>query len=82
MSQIEEGKHVYHIYTFAVNADVSNRGDIGCESNENGRFLTQLGLAKLSLEAGWRVNRKCCFSRKDKTISRKKTQAFCILAWG
>ena len=30
-----------------------------CESNENGRFLTQLGLTKLSLEAGWRVNRKC-----------------------
>ena len=47
-----------------------------CESNENGRFLTQLGLAKLSLEAGWRVNRKCCFSRKDKTISRKKNTGF------
>ena len=55
---------------------------VTCKSNENGRFLTQLGLAKLSLEAGWRVNRKCYFSRKDKTISRKKTQAFCILAWG
>ena len=27
--QIEEGKHVYHIYTFVLNADVSNRGDIG-----------------------------------------------------
>ena len=50
-----------------------------CESNENGRFLNQLGLAKLSLEAGWKVNRKCCFSRKDKTISRKTTQAFVFL---
>ena len=29
MLQIEEGKHVYHIYTFVLNADVSNRGDIG-----------------------------------------------------
>ena len=29
MLQIEEGKHVYHIYTFVFNADVSNRGDIG-----------------------------------------------------
>ena len=29
MLQIEEGKHVYHIYTFLLNADVSNRGDIG-----------------------------------------------------
>ena len=29
MLQIEEGKHVYHIYTFVWNADVSNRGDIG-----------------------------------------------------
>ena len=51
-----------------------------CESNENGRFLTvvltQLGPAKLSLEAGWRVNRKCCFSPKDKTISRKKNTGF------
>ena len=27
--QIEEGKHVYHIYTFVLNADVSHRGDIG-----------------------------------------------------
>ena len=26
--QIEEGKHVYHIYTFVLNADVSNRGDM------------------------------------------------------
>ena len=31
MSQIEEGKHVYHIYTFVLNADVSNRGDIGMQ---------------------------------------------------
>ena len=29
MLQIEDGKHVYHIYTFVLNADVSNRGDIG-----------------------------------------------------
>ena len=29
MLQIEEGKHVYHIYTFVLNADGSNRGDIG-----------------------------------------------------
>ena len=29
MLQIEEGKHVYHIYTFVLNADVSNGGDIG-----------------------------------------------------
>ena len=29
MLQIEEGKHVYHIYTFVLNADVSNRDDIG-----------------------------------------------------
>ena len=27
-----------------------------------------------------RLNWKCRFSRKDKTISRKKTQPFCILA--
>ena len=27
--QIEEGKHVYHICIFVVNADVSNLGDIG-----------------------------------------------------
>ena len=26
--QIEEGKHVYPIYTFVLNADVSNRGGI------------------------------------------------------
>ena len=29
MLQIEEGKHVYHIYTFVLNADVSKRADIG-----------------------------------------------------
>ena len=28
MLQIEEGKHVYHIYTF-VNADISNQSHIG-----------------------------------------------------
>ena len=49
-----------------------------CESNEYGRFLTYSGLGKLSLEAGWRVNRKC-FSRKDKTISRKKHRLFVFL---
>ena len=27
--QIEEGEHVYHIYTFVLNVDVSDRGDIG-----------------------------------------------------
>ena len=49
-----------------------------CESNGNGRFSTELGLslAKLSLE----VKLKCRFSRKDKTISRKKPQPVCILA--
>ena len=50
-----------------------------CESNEYGRFLTESGLVKLSLEAGWRVNRKCCFSRKDKTVSRKKHRLFVFL---
>ena len=35
-----------------------------------------------SLNRVWRVNQKCCFSRKDKTISRKKTQFVCILARG
>ena len=29
MLQIEEGKDVYHIYTFVLNTDVSNRGDTG-----------------------------------------------------
>ena len=53
-----------------------------CESNENGRFLTQLGLAKLSLEAGWRVIENVVFLGKKKNISGKKTHAFCILAWG
>ena len=35
-----------------------------------------------SLNRVWRVNRKCCFSRKDKTISRKKTLSVTILARG
>ena len=29
MLQIEERKHIYYIYTFVLNADVWNRGDIG-----------------------------------------------------
>ena len=49
-----------------------------CESNENGRFSTQLGLAKPSLGD----KSKMLFSRKDKTISWKKTQSVCILGRG
>ena len=30
MSQIEEGKHVYHIYTFVLNADVSTEVILVC----------------------------------------------------
>ena len=44
-----------------------------CESNENGRFLTQLGLAKLSLEVGWRINRKMLFfSERQNYFEEKK----------
>ena len=32
-----------------------------------------------SLNRVWMVNRKCCFSRKDKTISRKKHSLFVFL---
>ena len=38
-----------------------------CESNENGRFLAQLGLAKL------RLNRRCCFLGKTKLFHGKIT---------
>ena len=49
-----------------------------CESNENGRFLTQLGLAKLSLEG----KSKMLFFSERQNYFEEKTQAFCILAWG
>ena len=51
---------------------------VTCESNENGRFSTQLGLAKPSLEG----KSKMLFFSEDKTISKKKTQSVCILARG
>ena len=44
-----------------------------CKSNKNGQFSTQLGLAKLSLEVKSKV---FFFSRKDKTMSRKKHGLF------
>ena len=49
-----------------------------CESNENGRFSTRLGLAKPSMEG----KSKMLFSRKENTISTNKTQSVCILVRG
>ena len=50
-----------------------------CESNENGRFLTQLGLAKLT---GGRLEdkSKMLFFSERQNYFEEKTQAFCILA--
>ena len=48
------------------------------ESNENGQFSTQLGLAKVRV---WRVNRKCCFSWKEHYFEEKNT--VCLYScWG
>ena len=49
-----------------------------CKSNENGRFSTQLGLAKLSLEA----KSKMLFFSERQNYIEEKTQAVCILAMG
>ena len=41
-----------------------------CESNENGRFLTQLGLAKLSLEG---KSKMLFFSERQNYFEEKST---------
>ena len=41
-----------------------------CESNENGRFLTQLGLAKLSLEG---KSKMLFFSERQNYFEEKNT---------
>ena len=49
-----------------------------CEPNENGRFSTQLGLAKPSLEG----NSKMLFFSEGENYFEEKTQSVCILARG
>ena len=49
-----------------------------CESNENGRFSTQLGLAKPSLE----FKSKMLFFSERQNCFEEKTQSVCILARG
>ena len=47
-----------------------------CKSNENGRFSTQLGLAKLSLEA---KSKNVVFLGKTKLFRGKKHRLFVFL---
>ena len=47
-----------------------------CKSNENGRFTTQLGLAKLSLEA---KSKMLFFSKRKKLFRGKKHRLFVFL---
>ena len=49
---------------------------VTCKSNENGRFLTQLRLAKLSLEA---KSKMLFFSEKTKLFRGKKHRLFVFL---
>ena len=49
-----------------------------CESNENGRFSAQLGLAKLNLE----VKSKMPFFSERQNYFEEKPQPVCILARG
>ena len=50
-----------------------------CELNENGRFPTQLGLAKPRLEG---KSKMLFFSERQNYFEEKKTQSVCILARG
>ena len=47
-----------------------------CESNENGRFLTQLGLAKPSLEG---KSKMLFFSERQNYFEEKKHRLFVFL---